>query len=365
MTLKTLLLGSATAFAVVGGAQAADLSVAEPVDYVRVCDAFGTGFWYIPGTDTCLAIHGYVQFDANFHDAMNVYYGGTHSATWDFVTEAGVNFTAKSMTEFGELTSYADFRGQSNNANCKGGGTGSYLAYLDSAYLQLGALKAGRYGSVYDYGGGYNWDWSDFDSDAGADQVSLSWAMSGFGVAIGIEDPRDRWGTDLGASYSMPNIVGAITASQANWDGQLSAGFAETSFGSGFGVQAAISLKLDAIAAGDALRLKAAWAQSETASFASSSAAPYAGGNVWSALASFQHFWTPQLSSAVSFDYQSIGAGTIVAAFTQWQAAANLVWAPVAGFSAGVEVGYTDPVSTAPAGTNGVWGGKVRLKRSF
>ena len=67
MKLKTLLLGSAAAFAVVGGAQAADLSVAEPVDYVRVCDAFGVGYWYIPGTDTCLKIGGYVQFDVKFH----------------------------------------------------------------------------------------------------------------------------------------------------------------------------------------------------------------------------------------------------------------------------------------------------------
>lgn len=26
----------------------------EYPDYVRVCDAFGTGFFYIPGTDTCV-----------------------------------------------------------------------------------------------------------------------------------------------------------------------------------------------------------------------------------------------------------------------------------------------------------------------
>ena len=43
MKLKTLLLGTAGALAVVGGAQAADLSVAEPVEYVKVCDAFGVG----------------------------------------------------------------------------------------------------------------------------------------------------------------------------------------------------------------------------------------------------------------------------------------------------------------------------------
>ena len=34
-----------------------------PVDYVRVCDAFGSGFFYIPGTDTCLKIGGYVRGD--------------------------------------------------------------------------------------------------------------------------------------------------------------------------------------------------------------------------------------------------------------------------------------------------------------
>lgn len=56
MRFKTFLLGSVATFAFAGGnAVAADLSVAEPVDYVRVCDAFGSGFWYIPQTDVCVA----------------------------------------------------------------------------------------------------------------------------------------------------------------------------------------------------------------------------------------------------------------------------------------------------------------------
>ena len=72
MKIRTLLLSSAAAFAVVGGAQAADLSVAEPVDYVKVCDAFGAGYWYIPGSDTCLKIGGHARFDVNFHSTSNV-----------------------------------------------------------------------------------------------------------------------------------------------------------------------------------------------------------------------------------------------------------------------------------------------------
>ena len=64
MKLKSLLFGSAAVIAAGTGAQAADLPTVEPVEYVRICDAFGTGFYYIPGTDTCLKISGYVRVDA-------------------------------------------------------------------------------------------------------------------------------------------------------------------------------------------------------------------------------------------------------------------------------------------------------------
>ena len=129
MKIKTLLLGSAAAFAVAGAAQAADLSVAEPVDYVRVCDAFGAGYWYIPGTDTCLKIGGYVRFDVNFHTGSLVDYAVSgnynaawtatagHSAGWDFYTKASVSVTAKSMTEYGPLTGYIVIQGVSQNSD--------------------------------------------------------------------------------------------------------------------------------------------------------------------------------------------------------------------------------------------------------
>jgi hypothetical protein len=29
-------------------------SQAQPVEYVRICDLYGAGFFYVPGTDTCL-----------------------------------------------------------------------------------------------------------------------------------------------------------------------------------------------------------------------------------------------------------------------------------------------------------------------
>src|SRR5262249_33846728 len=57
-----IFLGSAAALAIGSGAQAADLPVkAKPVEYVRVCSMYGAGFWYVPGTDTCLKIGSYVR----------------------------------------------------------------------------------------------------------------------------------------------------------------------------------------------------------------------------------------------------------------------------------------------------------------
>ena len=69
--LRSSLLGSAAAFAAVGAAHAADLPIRKgvPVEYVRVCGAYGAGFFYIPGTDTCLRISGRARFEGGYMTA--------------------------------------------------------------------------------------------------------------------------------------------------------------------------------------------------------------------------------------------------------------------------------------------------------
>jgi len=69
MTLtKSLLLGSSATLVAVTGAQAADLpsKKAAPATYVKVCDAYGAGFFVIPGTDTCVRIGGYVRAEYQY-----------------------------------------------------------------------------------------------------------------------------------------------------------------------------------------------------------------------------------------------------------------------------------------------------------
>ena len=62
--VKSLILGSAAGLVAVGGAQAADLPVkAKAVEYVKICSLYGAGFYYIPGTDTCIKLGGYLRVE--------------------------------------------------------------------------------------------------------------------------------------------------------------------------------------------------------------------------------------------------------------------------------------------------------------
>ena len=66
--VKSLLLGTAAGLVAMTGAQAADLPVkAKPVQYVKICSLYGAGFYYIPGTDTCIKIGGFVRAEVNFN----------------------------------------------------------------------------------------------------------------------------------------------------------------------------------------------------------------------------------------------------------------------------------------------------------
>ena len=69
--VKSLMLGSAAGLIAMSGAQAADLPVkAKAVEYVKVCSLYGAGFFYIPGTDTCIKLGGYLRVDTTFNGGI-------------------------------------------------------------------------------------------------------------------------------------------------------------------------------------------------------------------------------------------------------------------------------------------------------
>src|SRR5262245_51099721 len=79
--LKGLILGAAAGLAATASAQAADMPVkAKPVQYVKICSLYGDGFYYIPGTDTCIKMGGFIRTQAEYNagsGAVAIGNGGT------------------------------------------------------------------------------------------------------------------------------------------------------------------------------------------------------------------------------------------------------------------------------------------------
>ena len=85
--MKTAFVAGAASVFVTTAAQSADLPVkAKAIEYVRICSAYGAGFYYIPGTDTCIKVGGYVRFEA-YHNAPQGAYP-VNNATGAFTRHA-------------------------------------------------------------------------------------------------------------------------------------------------------------------------------------------------------------------------------------------------------------------------------------
>jgi hypothetical protein len=215
MNIKSLLIGSTAALVAVSGARAADAIVAaepEPVEYVRVCDAFGTGFFYIPGTETCLKIDGYVRFRVGASKGTSEYSQNTR---------ARLNFDARSETELGTLRGYIRF--QSNS----GGVNGDANVVQDQAMLQLGGLFMGYTESAFAalWGGGVG-NFGIIQTDNGGiyayqqtQQIGYRYDAGAFYAALVLEnDLVPGAATSAARGNWAPDVVGVLGMTQG-WGG--------------------------------------------------------------------------------------------------------------------------------------------------
>jgi Porin subfamily len=154
--VKSLLLGSAAALAAVTAGQAADLPVkAKPVEYVKVCSLYGAGFYYMPGTDICLKIGGYVRAETTYHSNGNFAGGPTagdvnNRTTSEFVMRARAYITADSreQSSFGTIRTYFAVGIADTD-------TGPAIAFsplfINRAFIQWAGMTAGITQSFFDF----------------------------------------------------------------------------------------------------------------------------------------------------------------------------------------------------------------------
>ena len=223
MKMKGLLLGSAAGIvALTGVAQAADLPVkARAVEYVRICSIYGEGFYYLPGTETCLKVGGYVRAEWGFNA------GGSHGPNVSgqrgrdnredtpnyFARVRGiVSWDARSQTEYGTLRAYIRFGHEFNS------GDASYVGviYSDRAFIQLGGWTFGKQQSFFDFyanalnmstllgGGSMN--------STGVNLLSYTFNFGGgFSATLSAEDTTHHRAGIFDANTIATNPVGAGT----------------------------------------------------------------------------------------------------------------------------------------------------------
>ena len=389
MNIRSLLLGSAAALAAATSANAADAVFApepEPVEYVRVCDAYGAGFFYIPGTETCLQVSGYVWYqmgagsyepnlvfvpgDVNgdgiigptegsnvdvSNDTPSYNYGTAFQDGWIKSVRARVNFDARSETDWGTLRSYIRFQ-----ADWNGVGDGPVTA--DQAYIELGGFRMGYTESAWaetvngisSYGS-HSWGGLYYGYQQRA-LIQYNFASNGVFGTISLEDD-----TLSGEGY-MPDVVGLV-GYQGGW-GAVWARAAYDESAEGFAASIGTQINVPNMA-GSSFRLIGYYADGDHQYGAGSSFTGYStmGNSEFSVLASYYHQFTETFGASVGVQYFNdfYFAGTDVSTgLDGWAADLSLVWVPVTNFEVRSEINYDEN-----DGRDGTVSGYLRFTRYF
>jgi len=204
MLTKRILLGSAAALTAISSTQAADLPVkAKPVEYVRICNLYGAGFYYIPGSDICLKVGGYVQADYgwNVTGGRTQHYSGPAGAQdrtvlpYSTRNRAHFNFDSRTQTAYGTLRTYVAVHIDNENVN-------TITVNPTRAFIQWAGFTFGHTKSFTDVPGTPSPDTfrslhafqnhSDTGGN-GTNQIAYTWELgTGMTLNIGADERRTK-----------------------------------------------------------------------------------------------------------------------------------------------------------------------------
>jgi hypothetical protein len=365
MNPKSLLLGSAAALVAVTGARAADAVVVaepEPVEYVRICDVYGSGYFYIPGTETCLRISGYVRYrigatnddgliedaDGNIIGGDTPNFNGFIGGGWNKQTRARVNFDARSETEWGTLQAFIRIQSSWGQASTSNPPFSDGRVTADQAWLKLGGLRMGYTESAWAetvYGvtnGGSFSDGALWYGDQQRHLIQYNFGGDeGFFGVLSLEDDA------LEGDGYIPDVVGVIGYQQGWGAVWARAGYdnAYNDLGdSGFGAQ--LAAQIDIPNTKSAIRVMGWYADSDN-SFGTQS--PYSGisggnGNAeWSVLAAYNQEFTDKFSASTGFQYFNDfyeANSDVTTGLNGYSADLSLVYEPVKNFEVRAEANY-------------------------
>jgi hypothetical protein len=402
-----------------------DASKAKPVQYVKICSLYGAGFYYIPGTDTCIKIGGFVRTEW-MHNAGGSFTPSTNN-TYDREfsdhqnrTRFVATFDTRTQTEYGTLRTYFLLGEQITNA---AGGTG-VGTYAHRGFIQLAGFTLGLSSSMFDmfsfsaYSNQTNYIGSDV-SGIGTQVVAYTAQLgNGLSASVAIEDDNPRRtsiATDTsgyGGSH-LPDFVANLRVDQAWGSAQIMGAIHEVYPGQlvglhndtkyGFAVGGGVKFNLPMLGKGDNIAAQVTYGKGATGYNVRTGAFSIArGGNTvaavvedavcsatalgceltetWSVTAGYQHGWNANWKSSIYGGYVEANhsstaetyAGAVAGGldYSFWQVGSRTVWTPVKNLDLSVDViySYLDGAPASQVGTNGsddVWSGIVRAQRNF
>ena len=249
---KSLLLGTAAGFVTIAGAQAADLPMkAKPVEYVKICSLYGVGFYYIPGTDMCIKIGGWVRAEYGWGNNGNFTWGWANgnvnnrtTNNSDFRARGYITADARNQTEYGTVRGYIAVGLSENEHGGDVAASNNFSA--NRAFIQWAGFTFGRAQSFFDfYSNPATSYWGSFP---GSDTGDGGWFVmgytaqfgNGFSASIAAEAPRKTQIDDVNpvrvavpsltrccgipgayGGFQAPDIVGNLRVDQAWGSAQI------------------------------------------------------------------------------------------------------------------------------------------------
>lgn len=364
--IKNVLLSSVAGLAMVGTAAAADLPVkAKAAEYVKICSTYGAGFYYIPGSDTCLKVGGFVQVDYNYLDTS--YLPNTEQNDVYFLARGALRLDARTQTEYGTLRSYLEYRltyGESTSPS------------LDKAYIQFAGFTFGKVQSFYDYYADNNiWGMDSIEITSDENAIVAAYTAdfgNGFTATISIEDDSTRSNGvyDLDFGYSnvgsdLPALVGNLNY-EGEWGGFQISGVVRQindenydvlDLGTGgddigWGVLGGVKFNLNALGEGDTLYIEASYgdgaieytgitgsyAQANSFQFADAYYNPltnsYESATAWTVAGELTHYFSPQVFGVLFGNYGELDVPELAwdsnaTSLNMFNVGASLNWVPV------------------------------------
>ncbi|HVV80622.1 MAG TPA: porin [Pseudolabrys sp.] len=372
--VKSLLLGTAAGFVAVAGAQAADLPVkAKPVQYVKICSLYGAGFYYIPGTDTCIKIGGYVRAEWNYQAANSfkpfLAYNpdNPNLDRYNERTRAGITVDVRSQTAYGTLRAYAVIMPTFSNDGATTGGSPYANAgdFAVAQFIQFAGFTFGKTASFFDfdtnpYTNATVW-WGSAQAGNGQNVFAYTAQFgNGFSASLSAEDPSSRrssiTGVAVGATSSAyggrrwPDVVANLRIDQAWGSAQVMGAIHDTygtvttsgvdSSDTGWAIGAGLRINLPMIGRGDYIIGQVNYSEGATNYVMSQAAA----GGLVANLADGYPVTAAATRAAVGYVYDAVNVGG---------AATNLDLTKAWSFTAGFEHVWNPQWKTSLYGSYG------------